>query len=198
MRDMGAPNLRKATRLVIMLAATRAAVISVQAGANTLAAAILAARNGDLLLLEDGSYTGTGTEADAAVAKFANGNNGQDTLVNAGSDTAFHITIRAVNALKAIIDGEGTRRCVFAGYLNENANGEPITEASLTFDGLTFTNPSSGGGGYANEGACLRTLFAAPADNYDVIVQNSHFHDCVSIYWAYANVCSLPFTLVLA
>ncbi|MDC0526108.1 hypothetical protein OAO87_03820, partial [bacterium] len=86
--------------------ARRLAVINVQPGAGTLQAAFNLASPGDELVLADGTYTGNGINA-----------------LNISKD----ITIRALNAGQAVLDGENARRVVY------------ITSGTVVLDGLNIT-----------------------------------------------------------
>ena len=89
----------------------RLAVINVQPGAGTLQTALNGASAGDELVLADGSYTGSGTNV---------------------LEVDKSITIRALNAGQAVLDGENARRVV------------SITTGPVAVQGLNITRGSSG------------------------------------------------------
>ena len=84
----------------------RLAVINVQAGVDTLQAALNAANYGDELVLANGTYTGSGTNV---------------------LDVGKSITIRALHARGAILDGQSARRVVY------------VTSGTVVFEGLDIT-----------------------------------------------------------
>ena len=88
----------------------RLAVIDVQPGAGTLQAALNAASDGDELVLANGTYTGSGAE-----------------VLEVGKS----VTIRALHARGAILDGENARRVV------------SITSGTVVLEGLDITRGSS-------------------------------------------------------
>ena len=87
----------------------RLAVIDVQPGAGTLQAALNAASDGDELVLANGTYTGSGAN-----------------VLEVGKS----VTIRALHARGAILDGENARRVV------------SITSGTVVLEGLDITRGS--------------------------------------------------------
>ena len=88
----------------------RLAVIDVQPGAGTLQAALNAASDGDELVLANGTYTGSGAN-----------------VLEVGKS----VTIRALHARGAILDGENARRVVSS-----------ITSGTVVLEGLDITRGS--------------------------------------------------------
>ena len=105
----------------------RLAVINVQPGAGTLQAALNAASDGDELVLADGTYTSSGTN-----------------VLEVGKS----VTIRALHARGAILDGENARRVV------------SITSGTVVLEGLDIARGSaSSGGGVAISGSSTTVTF---------------------------------------
>lgn len=90
--------------------ARRMSGTSVAAGAGTLQAALNAASDGDELVLADGKYTGSGGQ-----------------VLSIGKS----ITIRALNAGQAILDGENARTVVYISSGTVVLSGLHITKVSL-------------------------------------------------------------------
>ena len=90
---------------------------TVQPGVDTLKNAINAATDGDILELEDGTYTGTDAPACGVICLFS----------------VSELTIRAKNLHKAVIDGEAYRRGMYF-------SSSPTDAPPSTVEGLHFTN----------------------------------------------------------
>ena len=99
----------------------RLAVINVQPGAGTLQTALSGASAGDELVLADGSYTGSGTNV---------------------LDVDKSITIRALNAGQAVLDGENARRVVYITTGHVAVQGLNITRGSVTGSVSTHACPN--------------------------------------------------------
>ena len=98
----------------------RMATIAVSPGPGTLQTAINSATAGDILVLADGTYTGSG------------GN-----VIEISKD----ITIRAQNSGQAILDGENARRVIYISGGNVVLEGLKITKGSASVRRHTLRPP---------------------------------------------------------
>ena len=114
--NVSAASLSHVTRRLVQ--------INVQPGAGTLQAALDAASNGDELVLANGTYTGSGSNGMLTIGKS--------------------ITIRALHAHGAILDGQNARRVVY------------ITSGTVVLEGLDIT------GGHAADNVRLAFLARSP------------------------------------